>query len=79
MQRLKATSPNEENATLDYCHAVDGECRKIDQDKILLKSKNMSDLHKIQEIMIAMEEKTYTIEQVLERIIGFYGRFVAFS
>ncbi len=68
-----------ENATPDYCHAVDGECRKIDQDKILLKSKNMSDIHKIQEIMIAMEEKTYTIEQVLERIIGFYGRFVPFS
>ena len=68
-----------ENATLDYCHTVDGVYRKIDQDKFLLKSKNMSDLHKIQEIMIAMEEKTYTIEQVLERIIEFYGRYVPFS
>ena len=62
-----------------YCHTVDGVCRDIDTDKFLLKSKNMSDLAKIQEIMIAMEERTYTLDQVLERIIGFYGRFVPFS
>ena len=68
-----------ETVTVDYCHTVDGVYRKIDQDNFRLKSKNMTAIHKIQEIMIAMEEKTYTIEQVLERIIGFYGRYVPFS
>ena len=33
----------------------------------------------IQEIICTMEEKTYTLEQALERVIGFYGKYVPFS
>ncbi len=65
--------------TQTYCHTVDGVCKDIDTEGFLLKSKNMSDLLKIQEIMITMEGKTYTLDQVIERIIGFYGRYTPFS
>ena len=68
-----------ETTTQTYCHAVNGVCRDIDSEKFLLKSNNMSDLLKIQEIMTLMEERPYTINQVLERIIRFYGRYVPFS
>ena len=65
-----------ETAAQDYCHAVDGERREIDREEFLLKSKNRSDLLKIQEIMSIMEGRTYTLEQALERVIGFYGKHV---
>jgi hypothetical protein len=68
-----------ETVTQTYCQTIDGECREIDIEKFLVKSKNMSDLAKIQEIMIAMDDRTYTLDQVLERVIGFYGRYVPFS
>ena len=65
-----------ETAAQNYCHAVDGERREIDREEFLLKSKNRSDLLKIQEIMSIMERRTYTLDQVLERVIGFYGKHV---
>jgi len=65
-----------ETAAQDYCHAVDGERRKIDREEFVLESKNRSDLLKIQEIMSIMEGRTYTLEQALERVIGFYGKHV---
>jgi hypothetical protein len=68
-----------ETVTQTYCQTIDGECREIDIEKFLVKSKNMSDLAKIQEIMISMDDRTYTLDQVLERVIGFYGRYVPFS
>ena len=67
-----------ETAAQNYCHAVDGECREIDREEFLLKSKNISDLLRIQDVMTAMEGRAYTRDQVIERIIGFYGKFVPF-
>ncbi len=68
-----------EAIALDYCHTVDGECRDIDKEKFLLKSRNTSNLLRIQEIMSTMEGRTYTLDQVLERVLGFYGKYVPFS
>jgi len=68
-----------ETNSLDYCHTGEGECTDIDMEGFMLKSKNMSDLIKILEIMSAMEERTYTLEQALERVIWFYGKYVPFS
>ncbi len=68
-----------EAISLNFCHLVDGECREIERKEFLLKSKNRFDLLKIQEIMSAMEERTYTLEQALERVLGFYGKYVPFS
>ena len=67
-----------ENASLSYCQNVEDECSEIDTDGFMLKSKNTSDLLGIQEVMSSMEGRTYTRDQVIERIIGFYGKFVPF-
>lgn len=63
----------------DYCHPVDGECVDIDMEGFALKSKNTSDLLRIQEIMNTMEGRMYTLDQVLERVIGFYGEHAPFN
>ena len=68
-----------ETSSIDYCHTVEGECTDIDMEGLMIKSKNRSDPIKIQEIMSVMEERTYTLEQALERVIGFYGKYVPFS
>ena len=65
-----------ETAALEHCHTVESECRDIDREKFLLKSKNTFDLLKLQEIMSSMEGRTYTLEQVLERVIRLYGKHV---
>ena len=44
-----------------YCHTVDGVCEDIDIERFRLKSKNISDLLKIQDIMITMEERSYIL------------------
>jgi hypothetical protein len=62
----------------NYCHRVERECRDIDLERFLLKSKNKSDLLRVQEVMNLREGRTYTLEQVLEKIIRFYGKFVPF-
>ncbi len=62
----------------NYCNTVEGDCREIETEGFLLKSKNTSDLLRIQEIMSSMEGRAYTRDQVVERIIGFYGKFVPF-
>ena len=67
-----------ENASLSYCQNVEDECREIDTEGFMLKSKNTSDLLRIQEVMSSMEGRAYTRDQVIERIIGFYGKFVSF-
>jgi len=61
-----------------YCYTVEGDCREIETDGFLLKSKNTSDLLRIQEVMRSMEGRAYTRDHVIERIIGFYGKFVPF-
>jgi hypothetical protein len=61
------------------CVTIEGECVDVDLAKFKLKSNNISNLVKIQEAMNAMEEKTYTLDQVLKRVIGFYGKFVPFN
>ena len=68
-----------ESVTINYWYTVDNECRDIDLDRFLLKSKNTSDLLRIQEIMSLMEGRPYTIDQVLERMIRFYGKFIALN
>jgi hypothetical protein len=65
-----------ENASLSYGHNVEGECSEIDTEGFMLKSKNTSDLLRIQDVMTAMEGRAYTRDQVIERIIGFYGKYV---
>ena len=67
-----------ETASQNYCHTVEGECRDIDTEGFLLKSKNTSDLLRIQEVMNSLDGTTYSLDQVVERIIGFYGKFVPF-
>ena len=67
-----------ETAPLNYCHTVEGECREIDSEGFMLKSRNTSDLLRIQEVMNAMDGNTFSLDQVIERIIGFYGRYVPF-
>ncbi len=67
-----------ENAPLDYCHNVEDECREIDTEGFMLISRNTSDLLRIQKVMSSMEGREYTRDQVIERIIGFYGKFVPF-
>jgi hypothetical protein len=67
-----------ENASLSICHNVQGECREMDTRGFMLKSRNTSDLLRIQEVMNSMEGRAYTRDQVIERIIGFYGKFVPF-
>ena len=67
-----------ENASLSICQNVQGECREIDTRGFMLKSRNTSDLLRIQEIISSMEGRAYTRDQVIERIIGFYGKFVPF-
>ena len=51
----------------------------IDMEGFALKSKNTSDLLRVQEIMNTMEGRMYTLDQVLERVIGFYGEHVPFN
>lgn len=68
-----------ETLSHSYCYTVEGECVDIDTEKLLLKSKNVSDLLRIQEVMSTMEGREYTLDQVMERVIGFYGRYVPFS
>ncbi len=67
-----------ENTSVSYCNTVEGECRKINTEGFMLKSRNTSDLLQIQEAMSSMEGRTYTLDQVIERIIGFYGKYVPF-
>ncbi len=67
-----------ENASVSYCNTVEGECREINTEGFLLKSRNTSDLLRIQEAMSSMEGRTYTLDQVIEIIIGFYGKYVPF-
>ncbi len=62
----------------NYCNTVEGDCREIEIEGFLLKSRNTSDLLRIQEVMSSMEGRAYTRDQVIERIIGFYGKFVPF-
>jgi hypothetical protein len=70
-KKMETIAPN-------YCVTVEGDCREIETEGFMLKSRNTSDLLRIQEIMSSMEGRTYTRDQVVERIIGFYGKFVPF-
>lgn len=67
-----------ETAPLSYCHTVEGECQEMDTEGFMIKSRNMSDLLRIQEVMNTMDGMTYSLDQVIERIIGFYGKYVPF-
>lgn len=68
-KKMETIAPN-------YCNTVEGECREINPGGFMLKSKNTSDLLRIQEIMSSMEGRAFTRDQVIERIIGFYGKYV---
>jgi len=50
----------------------------MDTEGFMIKSRNMSDLLRIQEVMNTMDGMTYSLDQVIERIIGFYGKYVPF-
>ncbi len=67
-----------ENASVSICQNVQSECREIDTRGFMLKSRNISDLLRIQEVMNSVEGRACTLDQVIERIIGFYGKFVPF-
>jgi len=67
-----------ETAPLTYCHTFEGECQELDTEVFTLKARNMSDLLRIQEVINTMDGRTYSLDQVIERIIGFYGRYVPF-
>ena len=47
--------------TQTYCYTFYGVCKDIDTERFQLKSKNISDLLKIQDIMITMEERSYIL------------------
>jgi hypothetical protein len=68
-KKMETIAPN-------YCNTIEGDCREIDTEGFMLKSKNMSNLLRIQEVMSSMEDRVYTRDQVIERIIGFYGKYV---
>ena len=70
-KKIETIAPN-------YCHNVEGDCKEKDIEGFMLKSKNISDLLRIQEVMNSMEGSTYTRDQVIERIFGYYGKFVPF-
>ena len=63
-------------AQYDQCTVVDGVCRSP-QD--MIKSSNISNLLKIQEVMNLMEGRTYTLDEALDRVIRFYSKFVPFN
>ena len=71
MLKSRVTSPSKkmESMLQKHCIKIDSECRDIELKKYELKSKNTSALFRIQEVMNLMEGKTYTLDQVLERII----------
>jgi hypothetical protein len=66
----------ESMAQFDTCVVVEGVCLSP-QD--LRKSRNLTNLFKIQDVMNLMEGKTYTLDEVLERIIRFHRKFVPFN
>ena len=65
-------------ASLDDSTVVDGFCRNIQTD-LELRSRNTSSLLRIQEMMNSMEGEVLTLDEVLERVLGFFRRFVPFN
>jgi len=50
-----------------------------DWSDLILRSKNMNDLRTLQEIMRIEEDKIYSLDEVLSRVLSFYGKFVPYN
>jgi len=53
--------------------------KEKDWSDLKLRMKNMNDLRTLQEIMRNEEDKIYSLDEVLSRILSFYGKFVPYN
>ncbi|MCW4050591.1 MAG: hypothetical protein NWE89_12745 [Candidatus Bathyarchaeota archaeon] len=61
------------------CYTLEGVLTVFHLRDIELKKKNQVALTSIQEILMTEEDRVYSVEETLDRVLGFYKRFVPYT